>query len=380
MNHPTRIQRSSQNRTPASRLAPVIYLLAFICGLTSARPAAADSGAWFELATGACDAPTFTSQVTAGETVLVVAGNLLAGTPFNYIVSPYGSTSRPSWWTIDEMAYVDANGNICVEAFQTATDDYGSFLVTVHGLDASQRQYNPPSKLVTVLPAPAPTDTPTEVPTDAPTALPTDAPTAQPTNTPDPTATPLPTSTPTALPTNTPTALPTEPPTNTPLPSPTLSATDLPDEEPASAPTEEPPSAAPTEAPLEAVEPVASPTPVSTEPTTIGANRASLNAAQLPTATLPPTIEPTATLTAASDSATQSNQSAGPSQTPTQTPEVTALPPPTSTPTTAQAASEASGFIPVTGDAGQKMALAYPFLITLITAAGFMWLVLRTRI
>ncbi|HLE28502.1 MAG TPA: hypothetical protein VI793_10320, partial [Anaerolineales bacterium] len=226
----------------------MICLLACVYGLTSARPALADSGAWFELATGACDAPTFTSQVTAGETVLVVAGNLLAGTPFNYVVSPYGSTSRPSWWTIDEMAYVDANGNICVEAFQTATDDYGSFLVTVHGLDASQRQYNPPSKLVTVLPAPIPTDTPTEVPTDAPTALPTDAPTGQPTNTPDPTATPLPTSTPTSLPTNTPAALPTEPPTAQPTNTPDPTATPLPTSTPTALPTNTP-AALPTDAP-----------------------------------------------------------------------------------------------------------------------------------
>ena len=191
--------------------------------LISAGPAAADDGPWLNLATGSCDAPNFTTEVTAGHTVLLLSGGLMPSTQFNYIISPYGDTSRQPWWSIDQTVYTDSNGNVCVEAFATAVDDYGTFLVTVHGLDATQHQYNPASRGVTVLPPHAPIETLTPEPTGTPT--PTETPSPEPTEpaTPTPTATPVLTETP--APTETPTATPTEEPTQTPLPTSTLPPT-----------------------------------------------------------------------------------------------------------------------------------------------------------
>ncbi len=214
---------------------PVIVTGLLLCAwlLVSVSPAAAEGDAWFNLATGSCDAPVFTDQVTAGQTVLILSGGLMSSTPFNYIISAYGEASRPAWWNIDQIVYTDSAGQVCVEAFATAADDYGTFLVTVHGLDATQRQYNPASRGVTVLPPAAPTATPE--PTETP--VPTETPSPEPTTTPEPTETPVPTETPSPEPTTTPE------PTATPEPT-------------------QPPAPAPTEAPAQ------TPLPVSTEPPT----------------------------------------------------------------------------------------------------------------
>jgi len=324
-----------KSHRPLARLLLAACLLALTWSAALVRPAAADAGAWFDLATGSCDAPTLTTEAAAGQVILVVGGNLTAGTPFTYKIQPYGDTSRDPWWYSDATTYVSVDGDVCAEAFATSNDDYGMFWIEVHGLDANQRQYNPPGKLVTVLAAPTPTEAPTEVPTDTP------APTPLPTNTPLPTATPLPTNTPTALPTlvptntplptatplptNTPTTLPTLVPTNTPLPTATPLPTNTPTALPTLVPTNTP---LPTATPLPTNTPTARPTLVPTNtpvPTALPTNTPSPTATPLPTNTLTtlPTLAPTNT-----PLPTATTPAAGPTSTPTALPTLV----PTNTP------------------------------------------------
>ncbi len=269
-----------------------IQLLSLVVGVfILARPAFAAS-AWFDLASGSCSAPIVTSQITAGETLLILSGDLTPGTPLDYKISPFGSTSRPGSWSINQTAYADANGLVCVEAFTTALDDYGSFIVTVHGLDSNQQQYNPPAKLITILPAPTPTPTASNTATSVPTNTPTPSLT--------PTITPIPSSTPTSTPTNTPT--PSLTPTATPSETPSPSNTPLPTDIPTLAPTDPPPTNEP---------PTVAPTDTLTPPPS----------ATLPPATKPPTatfVPPaTATNTPFDDISISENAVANPTSSPT---------------------------------------------------------------
>ena len=287
-----------------SNLAVALTISLMAC-LGAFGTASADSGPWYEFATGSCNAPIFTAEVTAGQTILLVSGGLMAGSPFDYIISPYGDTSRPAWWNTEQTVSTDSNGNVCVEAFVTEASDYGMFIVTIHSLDANQRQYNPATRGITVLPAPTPaltatvapesteapvpalTQTATPVPTEtaAPTETQTPLPTSTPvpTDTPAPTQTPVPTETQTPLPTHTP--IPTDTPAPTQTPMPTETQTPLPTDTPV--PTD---TLAPTQIPVlgETVTPMptASPAPAYN-----------------------PTVEPTESLTSESSGVSQSQPS-----------------------------------------------------------------------
>src|SRR3990172_2223920 len=218
--------------------AIVAGLLACAWLLLPAHSAAADDGPWFSLATGSCDAPSFASEVTAGQTVLLLGGGLMANAPLDYSVSPYGEGSRPAWWSVAQTVHTDSSGSMCVEAFATAAEDYGMFLMTVHGLDANQRQYNPPSQGLTVNPAAQPTETPTPEPSETPSPEPSETPSPEPTETSAPTETPTPE--PTTSPTPEPTESPTLEPTETPAPA--EPSTPAPIETPVSQPIESAPS------------------------------------------------------------------------------------------------------------------------------------------
>lgn len=114
--------------------------------------------AWTQLGRSCTE---YVSSVNAGEMVHAVSGGLMSSTPYHWQVSPYGETSRPSGWYLEGTSYTDGSGNICVPVFQTATSDWGTFLVTVNSLDANQRQYNPASLGITVVGQPTPTPTAT---------------------------------------------------------------------------------------------------------------------------------------------------------------------------------------------------------------------------
>ena len=278
----TLVNRPSFKGILASQLIGLI-----LWGSILARPVSATSEAWFELASGSCSAPTLVSQITAGETVLLLSGNLMPGAPMNFQISPYGQTSRSNSWSINQTVYADVDGNICVEAFVTAIDDYGGFVVLVYSLDADQRQYNPPAKLITILPAPTPTPTnsPTPPPTDTdvptaislPTSTPTLTSTLPPASTPvatdAPTATPVPSQTPTSTPvtTDTPTAtpVPSQTPTSTPVATDTPTATLVPSQTPTSIPVvTDAPTSIPTNTPEPTLIPLSTNTPVITLPPT----------------------------------------------------------------------------------------------------------------
>ena len=231
--------------------AIVAGLLACAWLLLPAHPVAAGDGPWFSLATGSCDAPGFTSEVTAGQTVLLLSGGLMANAPLDYSVSPYGEGSRPAWWSVAQTVHADSSGSVCVEAFATAAEDYGMFLVTVYGLDANQRQYNPPSQGLTVNPAVQPAETPTPEPSETPSSEPTETPLPEPSETPSP----EPSETPTPAPTESPT------PESTETPAPTESSTPAPIEMPVSQPIESAPST-PAEGPAQDPPPEAIPSPV----------------------------------------------------------------------------------------------------------------------
>src|SRR3990172_6466544 len=202
--------------------AIVAGLLACAWLLLPAHPAAADDGPWFSLATGSCDAPSFASEVTAGQTVLLLGGGLMANAPLDYSVSPYGEGSRPAWWSVAQTVHTDSSGSMCVEAFATAAEDYGMFLMTVHGLDANQRQYNPPSQGLTVNPAAQPTETPTPEPSETPSPEPSETPSPEPTESPtlEPTEPPAPAEPSTPAPIETPVSQPIESAPSTPAEEP----------------------------------------------------------------------------------------------------------------------------------------------------------------
>jgi len=232
-------QATHPHRRFATAPAIVAGFLASALLALLTHSAAADDGPWFSLATGSCDAPSFTSEVEAGQTVLLLSGGLMANAPLDYSVSPYSEGSRPAWWSLAQTVHTDSSGSVCVEAFGTAAEDYGIFLVTVNGLDANQRQFNPPSQGVTVTPAVQPIETPTPEPTEPPTPEPTETPTPEPSGTPEPTGTPTPE--PTEPPTPEPTEPPTPEPTEPPIPAPTDGPSLQPIESSPPATVEEPP-------------------------------------------------------------------------------------------------------------------------------------------
>lgn len=249
-------RKAHGNPRHSRKLAAIAGFLVSIWLLISANPAMAQAVAWSNVAIGSCDAPTFTTEITAGQTVLLVSGGLMAGTPLNYLITPYSETSRDPWWNISATAYVDPNGNVCVEVFATALDDFGTFMIEVYGLDASQHQYNRALGF-TVHPPAAPTVEPTA--------------SATPTETPTSTPTPTPSEPPTLNPTVTPTSTPTDIPTLAPQPSPTPEPT----EPPAPAPSEPAPTA-PTEPPVQNQPPAAT-IPATVVPTTVVHSTAAAN-------------------------------------------------------------------------------------------------------
>lgn len=237
--------KTTRATRPHRRFAAWPAIVAGVLGcawlLLPAHPAAADDGAWFSLAVGSCDAPSFTSEVTSGQTVLLLSGGLMANAPLDYSVSPYGEASRPPWWSLAQTVHADSSGSVCVEAFATAIEDYGTFLVTVNGLDSNQRQYNPPSQGLTVNPAAQPTETPTPEPSETPSSEPTEPPAPTESPTPEPSETPMPepteSSTPMPTETSTPVASPTEMPVSLPIESSPSTLTEAPAQNPLPEPT-----------------------------------------------------------------------------------------------------------------------------------------------
>ena len=285
-------RRSFLKRQFSLRPVVITGLLLFLVLLTSPQWVMAADGPWLKLATGSCDSPNFTSEMSAGDTLLIVSGGLMPNSPFYYKVTPYGETSRDPWWYIEQTITVDPNGNVCVEAFASSSDDYGSFGVSITALRADQHSYNT-FAVIHIQGAPTPTDTPTPEPTatTTPTVEPTAMPTTQPTDTPAPAPSATATSTlqPTATSTIEPTATPTEEATNIPAPAPTLTSTPTPTHSPTPVPTKQkkpkpttvPPTATPTEEPSTAtptVQPTATPRPSATAQTKQGQAATNVNA------------------------------------------------------------------------------------------------------
>ncbi len=210
------------SKNSLTRLAVMAGVFLFAVLFAPTQLAAADDGPSIQLATGSCDAPSFTTEVYAAQNILVVSTGLMPNGPFNFVVEPYGETSRPAWWSIDETAQIDPQGNICVVAFTTASDDYGIFLVTIHSIDANQRQYNPYARGATVVPAATATPTP-EPTTETSTPTPIGTSTIEPMVT----TTPIPTETSTSVPTLTPTPTATSSPVDKSAPKPAQTATPI---------------------------------------------------------------------------------------------------------------------------------------------------------
>ncbi len=284
------------------RLALLAGFLLFAMSFAPVQPAAAQANPWYEFATGSCAAPNFATEVTAGQTILLVSGGLMSSSPFNFIVAPFGETSRPAWWYIEQTVYTDPNGSVCVEAFATAATDYGMFIVTIHSLDADQHQYNPATRGVSVLAAP--TETPTRTPTETATPEPTETPTLMATSSPAdkvaPTATPTPAPKSTRQPGPVVIAALTLTPMSTATPAPAITLTSTPTEIEKStpAPTKEMASApvvmvspASTPQPTETPLPAATATPLPASPSPVPPTTVS-QAQSVLIAQVPPTANP----------------------------------------------------------------------------------------
>jgi len=242
----------------STRFVLIGSLLSLLSLFVAVQPAAADDGPWFKLAVGSCDAPEVTSEITAGDTLLVVSGGLMSSSPFEFTIAARTTDVSQPYINLDRTVTADSNGQVCAEAFITSQDDFGQYDINVHALRANQRSYNT-FTILTINPAPVATatpeatDTPTPDPTNTPeptvtsTPEPTEPPTAEPTNTPEPTATPTVESTVTSTPEA----------TNT--PGPTSTASPEPTNIPGQVATTEPqPSPIPNNSPQSAENPVQS--------------------------------------------------------------------------------------------------------------------------
>jgi hypothetical protein len=259
------------NNNHLHKLAARCLLLFSLCAtlmlFVAVQPASADDGPWLRLAAGSCTDPHYTTDVTGGETLLVLSGGLMPSSPFQFIITAYGDNVSQPYLNIDQTVTADSTGAVCVEAFFTAANDFGQYGITIHGLRANQRSYNT-FTVVNIHAAPEPTDTPTPMPTDPPvlteTPEPTDTPSPEPTDPPAPTATPKPTDTPIPEPVDPPAPTETPEPTNTPEPTEPPGPTSTPEPANTPAPTGTP---EPTSIP----EPTDTPAPTETPAPTITA-------------------------------------------------------------------------------------------------------------
>ena len=122
----------------AARIILISSLLSVLSLFVAVQPAAADDGPWLKLAIGSCDAPQYTSEITAGQTLLVMSGGLMSSSPFEYIIAARTTDVSQPYINLDQTVMADSNGQVCVEAFATSNNDYGQYDINVHALRANR--------------------------------------------------------------------------------------------------------------------------------------------------------------------------------------------------------------------------------------------------